>query len=73
MDVTKNIPAFEITTNGIQFTAAIGKAIAVNTTSGGLVEKIANYVGEEITLDKGVYIIRIGDNVVKIKLQYIVT
>ena len=42
--------------------------VAVYTTSGALVEKINAYAGEEITLDKGVYIIRVGNKAVKIKL-----
>ena len=64
-DVT---PAFEITSSGIQFTAAEGKAIAIYTTSGALVEKIDSYAGEEIMLDKGVYIVRVGNKTMKIRL-----
>ena len=64
-DVT---PAFEITSSGIQFTAADGKAIAIYAPNGALVEKIDNYAGEEIALDKGVYIVRVGDKTMKVKL-----
>ncbi len=64
-DVT---PAFEITSSGIQFTAADGKAIAIYAPNGALVEKIDNYAGEEITLDKGVYIVRVGNKTTKVKL-----
>ena len=64
-DVT---PAFEITSSGIQFTAADGKAIAIYAPNGALVEKIDNYAGEEIALDKGVYIVRVGNNTMKVKL-----
>ena len=64
-DVT---PAFEITSSGIQFTAAEGKAVAIYTASGALVEKIDNYAGDEITLDKGVYIVRVGNKTMKVKL-----
>ena len=67
-DVTEDAPAFEITADGIQLTAAEGKAVAVYTAGGALVEKIDSYAGEEITLDKGVYIIRIADKAVKVKL-----
>ena len=68
-DVTEDVaPAFEITAGGIQFTAAEGKAVAVYTTAGALVEKIDSYAGEEITLDKGVYIVRVGNKTVKIGL-----
>ena len=64
-DVT---PAFEITLSGILFTAADGKAIAIYAPNGALVEKIDNYVGEEIALDKGVYIVRVGNKTMKVKL-----
>ena len=64
-DVT---PAFEITSSGIQFTAADGKALAIYTANGALVEKTDNYAGEEITLNKGVYIVRVGDKTMKVKL-----
>ena len=64
-DVT---PAFEITSNGIQFTAADSKTVAVYTIAGALIEKVNSYAGETITLDKGVYIIRIGEKTTKVKL-----
>ncbi|MBE6302918.1 MAG: T9SS type A sorting domain-containing protein [Bacteroidales bacterium] len=67
-DVTEDVPTFEVTAGGILFTGAEGKVVAVYTTSGALVEKINAYAGEEITLDKGVYIIRVGNKAVKIKL-----
>jgi len=68
-DVTEeDAPAFEITAGGIQFTAAEGEAVAVYTTAGALVEKTDCYAGEEITLDKGVYIICVGDKAVKVRL-----
>jgi len=68
-DVTEeDAPAFEITDGGIKFTDAEGKAVAVYTTAGALVEKIDSYAGEEITLDKGVYIVRVGNKTVKIGL-----
>ena len=60
--------AYEITTDGIQFTAADCKAIAIYAPNGALVENIGNYAGEEITLDKGVYIVRVGDKTMKVKL-----
>ena len=67
-DITDNAPTFEITSNGIQFTAADGKAIAIYAANGALIEKIDNYAGEEITLDKGVYIVRVGSKTMKVKL-----
>ena len=68
-DIEDDAPALKVTAGGIQFTDAEGKAVAVYTATGGaLVEKIDNYAGEEITLDKGVYIIRVGEKAVKVKL-----
>jgi hypothetical protein len=68
-DVADDAPAFEITTGGIQLTAAAeGKAIAIYAANGALVEKIDDYAGEEITLDKGVYIVRVGDKTMKARL-----
>ena len=67
-DVADDAPAFEITSGGILFTAAEGKAIAIYTTSGALVEKIDCYNGEEITLDKGVYVVCIGNKTMKVRL-----
>ncbi|MBR2607957.1 MAG: leucine-rich repeat domain-containing protein [Bacteroidaceae bacterium] len=67
-DVTEDAPAFKVTAGGIQMTAAEGKAVAVYSAGVALVEKIAVYEGEEIALDKGVYIIRVGEKAVKVKL-----
>ena len=67
-DVTDDTPAFEVTAGGIQLTAAEGKAVAVYTAAGALVEKIAAYAGEVIALDNGIYIVRVGNKAVKVKL-----
>ncbi len=67
-DVKTDTPTFKITAGGIKFTDAEGKTVAVYTTNGKLVEKIDCYAGEEITLDKGVYIVRVGNKTVKISL-----
>ena len=66
--VEDETPTFEFTAGGIQLTGAEGKVVAVYTTNGALVEKIDSYAGEEIMLDKGVYIIRVGGKAVKVKL-----
>ena len=63
-----NAPVFEITAGGIQLTAAEGKPVAVYTVGGALVEKIGSYAGEEIELNKGIYIINVGGKAVKVKL-----
>ncbi|MBR2606772.1 MAG: leucine-rich repeat domain-containing protein [Bacteroidaceae bacterium] len=64
----EDAPVIKVAAGGIQLTAAEGKAVAVYSTNGALVEKIDSYAGEEITLDKGVYIIRVGSKAVKVKL-----
>ena len=61
-------PTFEITAGAIQFAGAEGKAVAIYTAGGALVEKIDCYDGEEIALEKGVYIVRVGSKSVKVKL-----
>ena len=67
-DVHADVPTFEITAGGILLTNAEGKTVAIYSTSGALVEKIDAYAGEEIALDKGVYIVRVGGKAVKVKL-----
>ena len=67
-EIEDDAPVLKVTAGGIQFTDAEGKAVAVYTATGALVEKIDNYAGEEIALDKGVYIIHVGGKAVKIKL-----
>ena len=42
--------------------------VTIYSTEGVLVEKIDNYSGEEIMLDNGIYIIRIENKTVKIKI-----
>jgi len=64
----EDAPVIKVAAGGIQLTDAEGKTVAVYTTAGALVEKIDSYAGEEITLDKGVYIICVGDKAVKVRL-----
>ena len=61
-------PAIEIAADGIQFTNAQGATITVYDITGLPVENVANYDGEKITLDKGIYIVRIGNKAMKIRL-----
>ena len=49
-------------------TAADGKTVSVYSINGALVEKIDSYASEEITLEKGVYILRVGSVTVKVKM-----
>ena len=54
--------------NCITLVGAENSSVAIYSTSGALVEKIDAYAGEEITLDKGVYIVRVVGKAVKVKL-----
>jgi uncharacterized repeat protein (TIGR02543 family) len=54
--------------NIITLVGAENSSISIYTTGGALVEKIDCYVGETISLDNGVYIVRIENKVVKIKI-----
>lgn len=67
-DVNVSNVAIEVTAGGITLSAAESKRVAVYSASGALVEKIDSYAGEEIALEKGVYIVRIGNAAIKVKL-----
>ena len=54
--------------NCVTVSGANNCSVAVYTVSGALVEKIDSYAGEEITLDKGIYVVRVGEKIIKIKL-----
>ena len=54
--------------NSITIIGANNSSVAVYSTNGALVEKIDTYAGEEITPDKGIYIVRVGDKAIKVKL-----
>ena len=53
---------------GISLSSVNGKPIAIYSVNGALVNKYDYYDGEEIVLDRGVYVIRIGEKAIKIKL-----
>lgn len=67
-DIKASDIAIETTANGISLTNADGKQIAVYTTNGTLIANIDKYKGEEITLEKGIYILIVDKNAVKIRL-----
>ena len=67
-DVETDIFNFEVTSNGISLLNADNSAVAIYSINGILVEKIDKYTGEEIVLNKGIYIVCVGDKAVKIKL-----
>ena len=66
--VNANDIAIEVTANGITLSDADGKTVAIYSANGTRVANIDSYVGEEITLDRGVYIVRVGNNTLKVKL-----
>lgn len=67
-DIEAESPAIEIAADGIQFTNAQGATITVYDITGLPVENVANYDGEKIALDKGIYIVRIGNKAMKIRM-----
>ena len=67
-DIETDEVNFSITSNGISLLNADNRAVAIYSINGILVEKIDKYTGEEIVLNKGVYIVCVGDKAVKIKL-----
>ena len=64
----KETPEIGITSDGIVLSNAEGAAVSVYNVVGVVVEKIGNYAGETMMLDKGVYIIRIGDKTMKVRI-----
>lgn len=54
--------------NSITLAGAENSCVAIYSVSGALVNKYDNYDGEGIVLDRGVYVIRIGEKTMKIKL-----
>ncbi len=67
-DIESETIDFTITSNGISLSNANNSTIAIYSINGVLVKKIDKYAGEEITLEKGVYIVSVGNKAVKIKL-----
>ena len=58
----------QTTNNGIILLNANNNWVRVYTINGILVEKIDKYTGEEIVLNKGVYIVSVGNKAIKIML-----
>ena len=54
--------------NCVTILGANNGTVAIYTINGALVEKIDCYAGEEIMLDKGVYIVCVGGKTIKVKL-----
>ena len=60
--------SLQINGNNISLSNANNSTVAIYSINGVLVKKIDKYTGEEITLEKGVYIVSVGDKAMKIKL-----
>ena len=60
--------AIEVNAGAIVVSNAVGKSVSVYDVLGKLVEKFNAYSGEEILLGKGIYIVRVGNNTMKVKL-----
>ena len=60
--------AVKVNGSGVVIVGATNSSVKVYSADGALVEKIDSYAGEEIILDKGVYIVRIGNKTMKVKL-----
>ncbi len=60
--------SLQINGNNISLSNANNNTVAIYSINGVLVKKIDKYAGEEITLEKGVYIVSVGDKAMKIKL-----
>ena len=60
--------AVKVNGKSITLSGANNSTVTIFSTSGALVEKIDCYDGEEITLDKGVYIVRVGEKTMKVRL-----
>lgn len=58
----------KFTGNGICVPDAVGEAVYVYNVNGAVAGKFSHYDGGEIPLDKGTYIIRIGERSIKVQL-----
>ena len=61
-------PTLEFAEDGIAIKNADENSIHIYNTAGALVEKINNYKGEKIILEKGTYIISVDKQTIKAKL-----
>ena len=67
-NVTIDATNIEIKDNSIILQNINNSTITIYTINGVLVKSIDNYTGEEIALDKGLYIVCIGNESIKIKI-----
>ncbi len=67
-DASVNALAVVATGNGLAIADAEGQTISIYAMNGTLVEKIEEYADDEIVLNLGIYIVRVGNETVKVKL-----
>lgn len=67
-NVVENEVAVKISAAGLSLEGCEGKPVAIYKANGSLVKNIDTYDGSEIVLDKCVYIVRVSNKVVKVKL-----
>ncbi len=67
-NITIDAINIEIKDNSIILHGINNSTITIYTINGVLVKSIDNYAGEEIALDKGIYIVCIGNESIKIKI-----
>ena len=67
-NITIDAINIEIKDNSIILHGINNSTITIYTINGVLVKSIDNYAGEEIALDKGIYIVYIGNESIKIKI-----
>jgi hypothetical protein len=67
-NITTETPTVAVTAGGIMVNGAEGKEVSVYNIVGTVVERTSNYTGETIMLDKGVYIVRVGNKATKVRL-----
>ena len=67
-NIATETPTVVVTAGGIMVNGAEGKEVSVYNIVGTVVERTSNYTGETIMLDKGVYIVRVGDKATKVRL-----
>ena len=67
-DVIKD-SEISVTANGVSVAGCECEAVAIYAANGALVVKINEFEGGEILLDKGVYIVRVGNKTTKVVIE----
>ena len=67
-DVIKDTE-ISVTANGVSVAGRECEAVAIYAANGALVVRINEFEGGEILLDKGVYIVRVGNKTTKVVIE----